>query len=270
MDHTAFLGHTLGEIAAEKAGIIKPGRPAVSAPQAPEVMAVLTAKGEPVICSSESVSITPVKRKTDAADGWGQTLRIDTGSRSLPPIRLPLYGAHQRENCAVAVSAIEQLADMLSFEPAYRAGLESMSMKARFERLQPEPLMILDGAHNPSGARALIKTLREHFSGRAIGFILSFLDDKDMTGFLREIRPLAQRVWTVQVEDPRAATAASISEQARILGLGAEPTDAAGAWSAAEAWASAAPDRLVCLTGTLRLAECFPPATPGPAAASGS
>jgi dihydrofolate synthase/folylpolyglutamate synthase len=270
IDHTRYLGDTVEEIAAEKAGIIKAARPVVSAPQSEEVMAVLRREGEPIRCSAEAVSIAREKKRTAAGPELSQVLRIETGSRTLPLIRLPLNGACQRENCAVAVAALEVLADMLDFEPAFKTGLEAVSMPARFQLLQEHPLMILDGAHNPSAARALGRTLRERFPGRPVGFILGFLDDKDMKGFLQEIRPLADRIWTLQVDDPRGARAAFSAQQARTLGLDAEPLEAADAWTAAREWASEVPERLVCATGTLRLAACLPPSTPGPAAGSGS
>ena len=90
-----------------------------------------------------------------------QKLKIETHSRNLPPINLPLLGECQRENCAVAVATLETLADMLDFEPEFKKGLESVEWGARFQTLEENPLVILDGAHNPSAARALAKTLKE-------------------------------------------------------------------------------------------------------------
>jgi len=246
IDHTNFLGDTIEKIAAEKAGIIKPGRPVVSAPQSDEVMTVLRKTGEPVICSSEAVSVVKV--------GTPQKLKIETHSRSLPPINLPLLGECQRENCAVAVAALEVLADMLGFEPAFKKGLESASWPARFQMLSSEPLVILDGAHNPSASRALVKTLKENYPKHRIGFIFGFLEDKDSVEFLRILKPLVVKAWTIAIDAPRGMTAEQAEAKARAAGLAADAVDVAAAWDAARAWA-AEPDRLIVIAGSLYLKQ---------------
>lgn len=246
IDHTHFLGSTIEQIAAEKAGILKPGRPAVSAPQSDAVMAELRKGGVSFIETSEAVSVL----KT----GNPQKLKIETHSRSLPPVNLPLLGEHQRENCAVAVAVLEVLADMLDFEPEFRKGLETVQWGARFQILENNPLMILDGAHNPSAGRALAGTLKELYPKRQIGFIFGFLDDKDSGGFLRELRPLVSRAWTVSIEAPRGTTAEEAAVRCRAAGIDAEPLGISSAWKAACNWA-ADPDRLVVITGSLYLKQ---------------
>lgn len=247
IDHTNFLGDTIEEIAAEKAGIIKPGRPVVSAPQSDEVMAVLKGQGEPVICSSEAVSVVKVAEP--------QKLKIETHSRNLPPLNLPLLGECQRENCAVAVAALEVLADMLDVEPDFKKGLESVEWDARFQVVEAGPVMILDGAHNPSAARALVKTLKENYPKQQVGFILGFLDDKDSIEFLREIRPLVSRAWTVPVNAPRGTSAEHAAAQCKAAGMESVPCDVSAAWDSAHEWASAESGRLVVITGSLYLKQ---------------
>jgi len=249
IDHTNFLGGTIEAIAAEKAGIIKPGRPVISAPQSEAVLSEIRKPGVPIICSSEVVSVEKVNGP--------QKLRIETHSRSLPPINLPLRGECQRENCAVAVAALEVLADMLDFDPEFKRGLESVEWGARFQILEADPLVILDGAHNPSAARALVKSLKENYSGYQFGFILGFLDDKDTVEFLREIKPLVSKAWTIPVDAPRGTTAGHSATQARIAGFEALAGDVSGVWSTAREWVSAEPDRLVCITGSLYLVQLF-------------
>ncbi len=246
IDHTNFLGDSLAAIAGEKAGIIKPGRPVVSAPQADVAMNVLQQQGEPVVCSSEAVSVVKV--------GDPQKLKIETHSRGLPPLHLPLLGECQRENCAVAVAALEMLADMLDFEPAFKKGLEAVEWGARFQLLQPEPPVILDGAHNPSAARALVKTLRENYSRHQIGFVFGFLDDKESVEFLREIRPLVSAAWTVPIDAPRGTSAEHAAAQCQVAGFTAEVASVADALYAAKAWASE-PNRLIVITGSLYLKQ---------------
>ncbi len=246
IDHTNFLGDSLEAIASEKAGIIKPGRPVVSAPQADEAMAVLQGMGEAVVCSFEAVSVMKV--------GTPQKLKIETPARNLPPINLPLLGECQRENCAVAVAALEILADMLEFEPAFKKGLESVEWGARFQMLQSDPLVILDGAHNPSAARALVKTLKENHPKQQVGFIFGFLDDKDSVEFLREIKPVVSAAWTIPIDAPRGTTAEESAAQCRVAAIDARPESVCGAWNAALEWA-AEPNRLIVITGSLYLKQ---------------
>jgi dihydrofolate synthase/folylpolyglutamate synthase len=261
IDHTNYLGDTIEAIAAEKAGIIKPGRPVVSAPQSEVVMAVLQQSGEPVLTvdgASCSVALQKPKERNAAGHRASipcQRLKIETHSQSLSPINLPLLGACQRENCSVAVTALEVLADMLHFEPDFKKGLEAVEWRARFQPIETDPLVILDGAHNPSAARALVKTLRESYPKVQVGFILGFLDDKDTVEFLREIKPLVSKAWTLPVDAPRGTTAEHAAAQAHIAGFNAIPVDVSSARDAAREWASAEPGRLVCITGSLYLTQ---------------
>jgi dihydrofolate synthase/folylpolyglutamate synthase len=249
IDHTNFLGDSIEQIAAEKAGIIKPGRPVVSAPQSEAVMSELLKYGTQIIGSSEAVSVLKMDQP--------QKIKIETHSRNLPPINLPLLGECQRENCAVAVAALELLADMIDFEPEFKKGFESVEWGARFQILEENPLTILDGAHNPSAARALAKTLKETYPGYQIGFIFGFLDDKDPVGFLRELKPVCSKAWTIPVDAPRGTTAEHSAAQARIAGFEAFPCSAFDAWISAREWTESEPNRLVCITGSLFLKQVF-------------
>ena len=247
IDHTEFLGDTIEKIAIEKAGIIKSGRPVVCAPQSDEVMTVLWGTDEPVIVSSEAVSVSMLAAP--------HKVRIETQSRNLPPINLPLLGECQRENCAVAVASLEILAEMLEFEPEFKKGLEVVSWPARFQKISSDPLVVIDGAHNPAAARALLKTLRENYAKHQIGFIFGFLEDKDSIEFVRVLKPLVSRAWAVSIDAPRGTTAVQTAGQIRAAGV--EPTSAevAAAWNLARDWALAEPDRLICITGSLYLSQ---------------
>jgi len=243
IDHTNYLGDSIEAIAAEKAGIIKSGRPAISAPQSDTVMGILGNVDE----ASSLVAVAKVAAP--------QKLKIETPSRNLPPINLPLLGECQRENCAVAVASLEILADMLDFEPAFKKGLESVEWGARFQTLETDPPVVLDGAHNPSAARALAKTLKELYPRRQVGFILGFLDDKDTVEFLREIKPLVSMAWTIPIDAPRGTTAKASADQARVAGIDAVAAPVSKAWNSARAWAAAEPGRLVVATGSLYLKQ---------------
>jgi dihydrofolate synthase/folylpolyglutamate synthase len=243
IDHTNYLGDTIEAIASEKAGIIKPGRPAISAPQSEAVMRILGSVDE----ASSLVAVA----KTAAP----QKLKIETPSRNLPPINLPLLGECQRENCALAVATLEILADMLDFEPAFKKGLESVEWGARFQTLETDPPVILDGAHNPSAARALVKTLKELYPRQQVGFIFGFLDDKETVEFLREIKPLVSKAWTIPIDAPRGTTAEATAEQARVAGIEAVPASVSKVWNSAREWAVADPGRIVVATGSLYLKQ---------------
>ncbi|MEE9369751.1 MAG: folylpolyglutamate synthase/dihydrofolate synthase family protein [Pontiella sp.] len=245
IDHTHFLGTTIESIAAEKAGIIKPGRPVVSAPQSAAALAELQKSGASIISSSEAVSVMKI--------GEPQKLKIETHSRNLPPINLPLLGECQRENCAVAVATLEVLSGMLDIEFEFKKGLESVEWDARFQRLEKNPLVILDGAHNPSAARALVKTLKEVYPKHQVGFILGFLDDKETVEFLRAIKPLVSEAWTIPIDAPRGTTAEHSVRQARVAGIRAQPESVFSACKIARNWAESEPNRLVVVTGSLYL-----------------
>lgn len=264
IDHVSYLGDTIEEIAGEKAGIIKPGRPVISAPQTESVMNVLRAEGEPVIIADDAICSVaadkPNLRNTAACSGNVpcQRLRVETAQGRLPPINLPLLGACQRENCAVAVVALEVLADMLQFEPEFKKGLERVEWSARFQMLETEPPVVLDGAHNPSAARALVKTLKEYFPRMQIGFVLGFLNDKETVEFMREIKPLVSKAWVVSTGSVRGTRAAHSVSGARAAGFDAVPVEAAvDALDRARIWATDEPDRLICITGSFYLVEAL-------------
>ena len=151
IDHTDFLGDTLEAIAGEKAGIIKSGRPVISAPQEIDARAVLDAVGEPIRYSDESVGVRLLAAP--------QRLKVETQERSLPAFELPLLGAAQRENVAVAVTALEVLSEMLSIELAFVESLEQVRWPGRLMEVSSHPSIWLDGSHNPQGGTVLAENL---------------------------------------------------------------------------------------------------------------
>lgn len=256
IDHTNFLGDSIEEIAAEKAGIIKPGRPVVVAPQNEAALAELKKASEPLIPAGEAVSVQHVD-EASCLVGITQKLKIETQNRRLSSIRLPLLGACQRENCAVAVAAIEVLADLIEFEPEFKAGLESVSWGARFQQVNEAPVMILDGAHNPSAARAMVKTLKEVAGQRTVGFVFGFLDDKESVEFIRTLKPWISAAWTVPIDAPRGLSAEDAAVRLGVAGCAVRPLPVIEAWQEAQAWAKAEPDRMVLITGSLYLKQAL-------------
>lgn len=256
IDHTHFLGDTIEQIAAEKAGIIKTGRPVISAPQCDAAMAVLEQAGN----VDEASSLVSVKRAVAHNEAGSrvyipyQKLKIETHAQNLPPINLPLLGECQRENCGVAVAALEVFADMVGVELEFKKGLESVEWGARFQTVEKEPLIILDGAHNPSAGRALAKTLKELYPKKQIGFIFGFLNDKETVEFLREIKPLVSKAWTVSIDAPRGTTAEEAALQCGVAHIEAESDEVSKVWKSARQWADD-PDRLLVVTGSLYLKQ---------------
>lgn len=176
-DHTEYLGDTLPKIAAEKAGIIKPRVPVVTAAEG-EALEVIRR-----VCTEQQAPLTVVTAGTN---------------------RTPLIGPHQALNCAVAETAL-RLCGLRITEPQIRLGLARTRWPGRFEIVRRNPLLILDGAHNPHGAEALAATVREQFPGRRLTLILGVLRDKDYRGLCRILAPLASRVLCVPVASDRTA-----------------------------------------------------------------
>ncbi|MFR5420560.1 MAG: bifunctional folylpolyglutamate synthase/dihydrofolate synthase [Oscillospiraceae bacterium] len=174
LDHTEILGGTLAQIAREKAGILKPGTCAVSYPQAQEVRSVLRE-----ICAQRGIPLTEVDVSaivplTDSVDGQTFTYR---GAE----YALPLLGAHQLRNAAVALETVAALRARGWRIPdaAVHAGLAQVRWPARFELLRRAPWFVLDGGHNPQCAQTVADNLARYFPGRRITLLVGVLADKD-------------------------------------------------------------------------------------------
>jgi dihydrofolate synthase / folylpolyglutamate synthase len=182
-DHQQWLGETLPAIAREKAGIIKPGVPVVSAPQAEEVRAVFA----------------------EVASERGAALEFIAAPLVQPD--LALAGSHQQWNAALARRALD-LAGLGVSDEAVAQGLRSVEWPGRFQQIAPR--FILDGAHNPGAARRLVETWRETFGEKRATLILGILQDKDVRGVCEALLPIAGRILAVPVQNPRSATTQEI------------------------------------------------------------
>jgi len=208
IDHTAVLGGTLAAIAAEKAGIIKPGRPVVSAPQAPEALDMIeracAAQGSPLhLVDINNVSI--LSRSPD-----GQVFSY----RDMKDIRLPLLGDHQAANAACAIEAARQLG---IDEAAMRDGLPSAVWPCRFEYFAKEPPLVLDGAHNAHGAAALAASLADYFPGQRFTMLMGVMADKDIGAILQIMEPLAARFICLAPEYDRALPPGTLAGMIRSV-----------------------------------------------------
>ncbi len=217
-DHTEYLGHTLAEIAGEKAAIIRSGV-ALSAAQAPEARDVIIRRAEetgvPLLLEDRDVHVT-----VEARGLAGQRISCTGPDFELTAVELPLLGVFQPANALLAIAT----AHVLGVEDsAIRAGLKRARWPGRFEIVRRDPFLVLDGAHNPAGARALARSLRDLFGERPLTLVLGLSQDKDARAILDTLAPLATRLVLTRASneraaDPRALVAAlpPVSPQAEI------------------------------------------------------
>ena len=227
LEHTYLLGDTLAEIAYEKAGIIKPGIPVVSAPQRAEAIKVIKA-----ISQERESPLTEIGRDWDyepgPADLDGQAFaarRITGGSSELDGEHwIPLLGRHQLENATSVIAALDIIRQRGFCIPAeaVRQGLRNVYWPGRMEILSREPLVVADGAHNPYSAQTLREALEEWFPGQRWVLIFGASADKDITGLLRTLLPISDYVIVTRSDHPRAAAPVELADAVASVGGGAE------------------------------------------------
>jgi dihydrofolate synthase / folylpolyglutamate synthase len=228
-DHQALLGDTLARIAWDKAHIIRSGV-AVSARQDPEAEAPIVERAAalsvPLLLEGRELGVAVREASLD-----GQRLDLAGPDWRIEDARCALLGPHQPSNALVAVAAARVMG---AGEGAIRRGLAEVRWPGRFQVLPGSPTVILDGAHNPGGARALAASLRAYFPRRPVTFVLGISADKDQAGILTPLLPLAERVIFTAANSPRAADPETLRELARRLGplpverlaVAARPADA--------------------------------------------
>ena len=200
LDHQAYLGHTLTAIAGEKAAIIRSGV-ALSAAQEPEASEVIIRRAEetgvPLLLEGRDLRVT-----VEAQDLTGQRISCAGPDFAMTALELPLLGVFQPANALLAVATACVLG---AGESAIRAGLARARWPGRFEIVRRDPVLVLDGAHNPAGARALARSLRELFGERPLTLVLGLSQDKDARAILDALAPLATRLVLTRASNERAA-----------------------------------------------------------------
>src|ERR1700761_1197290 len=226
-DHKEFLGEDLGRIAGEKAGIIKAGRPVVSARQAEVAAAVIEAEAERL-----GAPLKMMGRDFDAWSERGRLLLQDQESLlDLPPPAL--FGPHQVGNAGVAIAAALALGDARITDAALDKGMTSAEWPARMQRLTAGPYgemarergadLWLDGGHNPHRARAVAQALADLArDGRPVALVAGTLSNKDAVGFFSAFKGLNPKVYATGFEADAAASADATMDAARAAGLEAE------------------------------------------------
>ncbi|MCB0078387.1 MAG: bifunctional folylpolyglutamate synthase/dihydrofolate synthase [Anaerolineales bacterium] len=258
LEHTAVLGNTIEEIAAEKGGIIKTGRPVVTAGQTEGALGVLqriaNARGNALIVAPRCWAASHRRASLD-----GQTLDLiarDDSAR-YSDLHLALLGKHQVENAIVALTALEVARGrgVMWDDAALRTGFATVQWPARVEVVQRTPLVVVDGAHTEASARALVETVTEAApqGWGTTTLILGVSRDKDVTALMAALSPLADRLILTRARHPRAADPAQLAthpavapRQPRVVTNVAEAVQKALEW--------AAPDALIVVAGSLFVA----------------
>ena len=249
LDHVDVLGASLPQIAAEKAAIIKPGAPVVSAPQPPEALEVVEHAAERAGVPLRLVGRDITWERRPA--GGAQRVAVATPSRRYA-LDVPLDGRHQAENAAVAVGVCEALAEAgLGLTPdAIQEGIAKVRWPARMEMLPGEPPTVIDGAHNPYSMRCFREALRERFPESDVVLVFGANRSKDLDGMVAEVAQLSRRVVAAQSRHPKSAPARAILAAFSRCGVEAEEADGvAGAMDAARRLAR--PGDVIAVTGSL-------------------
>ncbi len=239
-DHMAILGNTLAQIAREKAGIIKPGVPVVSAPQRAEAERVIAqvAKeaGAPLVAVDSALefkiqnskfSIHPLDQTLDyqrLAIEQLPTFNLQSPVSNLQSpisdLQLHLLGSHQLDNAATAIAAMRTLMaqDVPISNATIRQGIESTLWPGRFEILERKPYLIVDGAHNGDSARQLVATIDALLDGRQVQWVFGASDDKDVRGMFAELLPRSADIIFTRANHPRATAPESLATLANEFG----------------------------------------------------
>jgi dihydrofolate synthase/folylpolyglutamate synthase len=197
-DHEQYLGRTIEAIAGEKAGILKPGAPAIFARQRAEAERVLTGRAEQLSIEYDLVARHSIRHA--AVDAHRSRFEFDGEM-----VECPLAGEHQVENAATAALALRRLR-------APVGGIARTQWPGRLERISPDPEIVLDGAHNPAGARALAAYIERFYKGRRIWLIYGSMRDKAVEEIEGVLFPLAHRVIATAPHFARALRPEAIRE----------------------------------------------------------
>ena len=214
-DHMDILGNTLKEIAFEKGGIIKPGVPVVSSPQAEEAAKVLEELARKRNAPYYPFFAGQIRERFSSLRE--QRFDFRYGEKAYENIGIHLPGRHQMLNAACALTCITVLKE-LGFgidDSAVRSGMDTTVWPGRLEMIREKPAVILDGAHNPSGAQTLADAVRLYFPGKKIHLILGVFRDKDVDGVVKILCSVAAEVTATMSDGPRATNASELAEIVR-------------------------------------------------------
>lgn len=253
LDHTAILGDSVEQIAMEKAGIVKPGVPVISAPQPPEAKEVVRR-----VCRGNSAPLVEVGSDIRWREGPssldGQSFRVE-GRLGYHQLRMPLLGDYQLENAATTVGALESLVEQ-GHEISSRAmveGFSNVDWPCRMEVLQRGPLVVADGAHNPYSMQRLCRGLPRYFRFRRLVSIFGASRDKNLERMIDALAAMDPVVVATRSRHPRSAAASSLAQTFALKGV--EVYQADGVAEALErARSIAGQEDVILATGSLFVA----------------
>jgi dihydrofolate synthase/folylpolyglutamate synthase len=217
LDHTEWLGDTIEDIAWAKAGIIHKGATVISAVQTEEAMRpILERCAEMGATLAREGSEFGVVERAQAVGG--QVLTLQGLGGVYGEIFLPLFGAHQAQNAAMALAAVEAFLgagkDKQLEADLVREGFAQVDSPGRLERVRSAPTILLDGAHNPHGMAATVAALEEEFAFRHLVAVVAVLGDKDVSGLLDLLEPVAARIVVTQNSSPRSMPVTELAQLA--------------------------------------------------------
>ncbi|MFD1393014.1 bifunctional folylpolyglutamate synthase/dihydrofolate synthase [Lacticaseibacillus jixianensis] len=251
LDHAKLLGNTIASVARHKAGIIKPGRPVVTAALPHDAMVAVQRR---VAATKSQWLVLGQDFGTAHAtlDGWGQRFDYQGADGALTGVRIPLVGPYQVANAALAITASRIAAQAMNWplQPKeIRQGMLANTWPARMEKLSDDPLIVIDGAHNPQGIAAMLSAVQQALPQQRVTLIVGVLGDKDIKAMIAELEQSGVRLWLVPVPDnPRAEKLADYPDADRLRTF--------ASWQEAlAAHLDEYPDEPVVLTGSLYLAS---------------
>ena len=250
LEHTEHLGMTIRRIAGEKSGILKPGVPAVTLDQ--EALATIEERARELACPLTVVGREVKYERTGGALA-GQA--INWAGTTATRVSTVMLGAHQAENAALALAAAESLESRgwRIGEDAKRTGIAKMRWPARFQLVRRSPPVVIDGAHNPGGARCLRDSLREYLPGRRAVLVMGMLADKDLAVYADTLAPLTAYAIATKPRSERASAPEDIAATYKQLGVSSEVVEDVPA-AIRRGLSLASADRPLLITGSLYLA----------------
>lgn len=259
LDHTEVLGDDLETIARTKAGIIKPGSSVVTAEQDPEALEeIAEAAGR------QGARLLVAGRDFDLSDdrlavGGRQIDVVGTAGHAYDPAFVPLFGHHQAENVALAIAAVETFlgGERPVPEEVLDEGLGQLTSPGRLQLVSSDPVVYVDAAHNPHGARSLVRAVEESFDFDEIALVVGVLGEKDARGVLEALAPIAHAVYLTPVYSPRSLSAETLRSIAETA-IPDTALEVAGglpeALDVARGWAERSDGRAVFVVGSVLLA----------------
>jgi dihydrofolate synthase/folylpolyglutamate synthase len=248
LDHPE-LGATITEKAVEKAAIIKEGKTAVCREQPADALAIIKARASEVDARLLLEDTDFHWEDRQPAVG-GQVLSVRTPYAAYEELLLTIYGEHAARNAATAIVALESLLGRALDEEAVRETFAEASSPGRMEILSRHPLVILDGAHNPAGAGALVEALEEGFTWDRLLMVMAISADKDLEGIIGSFETIATEAFVTRYAGPRAYAPQVLASACRDAGIPAVAFDSVDE-ALTTAAANATEADVILVTGSL-------------------